>query len=150
METLFEHSWVALIVITVANALIMQVRSRGYIARDPSLEDGYRKLFWGVLIWGNIPWIIIGLGRLTGCVSSMENYLHPRDGNPLVLGFYASVLLIWALGTYWLIGRGGAELIFRHPGQFFLNYDFQSPMEGKLVWCFFLTATVVGANLLAR
>jgi hypothetical protein len=146
MESLIKHVWALFVIVMIMNALIMQIRSRRYIASDPSLQQGYRGLFWGTLIWGNIPWIIMVIGLETGVVPSMDNFLHPLEGNPFVVGFFASSYVIFALGTYWIFVRGGAEMIFRHPGQLFLNYDFQSAREVKAVWCFFL-ACGVGSSL---
>jgi len=142
VEPFIKHVWALFIVVMIVNALIMRIRSRRYIAADPSLQEGYRKLFWGIMIWGNIPWIIMGIGLETGCVPSMENFLRPWDGNPFVVGLLASIYFTLALGTYWILVRGGAEMISRHPGQFFLYYDFQSPREVKAVWCIFLAAGI--------
>lgn len=141
MEFFIKHVWVLFVVVMIVNALIMRIRSRRHIAADPSLQEGYRKLFWGTLIWGNIPWIVMGIGLETGCLPSLEN-LHLLDGNPFVVGLFASIYLTLALGTYWIFVRGGAEMIFRHPGQFFLNNEFRSPWEVKAVWCFFLAAAI--------
>jgi hypothetical protein len=142
VESFIKHEWTLFVIVMIVNALIMRIRSRRYIAADPSLQEGYRKLFWGTLIWGNIPWIIMGIGLETRFVPSMDNFLHPLEGNPFVVGFFASCYLIFALGTYWIFVRGGAEMIICHPGQFFWNYDFQSTGEVKAVWCFFLAAGI--------
>jgi hypothetical protein len=143
MPLLLRHLWLLCIAATIINALIFWVRSRHHGYNDPSLEGGYCQLFWGILTWGNIPWVIMGLGILVGGVPSTFHYFRPRDGNPFVLAFFASVFIIWALGTYWLFVRNGAEMITRHPGLF--NGDIKSPAFIKLFWCLCLAGGIVGA-----
>jgi hypothetical protein len=143
MEAIVRHLWVALVAVMIANALIFRVRSCRYIAENPSLESGYRRLIWGFLIWGNIPWVIIGLGCELGGVPSVLHFVRPRDGNPFVLAFFASVVLIWVLGSYWLFARGGAETMIRHPG--LLNAKLQSPALVKIMWCVFLAGGILAA-----
>jgi hypothetical protein len=143
MPLFVRHFWIAFIAATIANAAIFWARSRRHVAADPSLAAGYRKLLWGLLLWGNVPWVIMGLGCLFGGVPSVFHYVRPRDGNPFVLAFFASGLLIMGLGTYWLFSRGGAEMIVRHPG--LLNVDLQSPALLKFFWCLCLAGGVVGA-----
>src|SRR5262249_32571488 len=138
----FRHAWLVFIAVTIVNALIFRARSRRPISRDPSLQEGYRKLFWGLLIWGNLPWVIMGLGCLVGGVPTTFHYLRPPDGNPFILAFFASSFLIGILGTYWLFVRGDAETIIRHPGLF--NVDFQSPAMLKLSWCLCLAGGITG------
>jgi hypothetical protein len=142
MPQLFlRHFWLIAIAATIVNALILWVRSRRHVHRDQALESGYRTLFWGLLIWGNLPWVIMGLGVLVGGVPTVLHYLRPRDGNPYVLAFYASGVLIGTLASYWLLARGGAEMIARHPG--ILRVDIENPAWVKLLWCLCLgTATV--------
>jgi hypothetical protein len=144
MPILFRHAWIFLIVGTTVNALYFWGRSRSHVSQDPSLEDGYRKLFWGILVWGNIPWVIMGLGCLVGGVPSAFHYFRPRDGNAFVLAFFASVVIIWFLGTYWLFVRGGAEMIVRHPGLLSgpFGRDITSPAMVKVYWCLCLAGGI--------
>ena len=116
MPILIRHSGLSLSPRRSRTPRSSRARSRRHVAEDPSLAAGYRKLLCGVLIWGNVPWIIMGLGCLVGGVPSVFHYARPRDGNPFVWAFFASGLLILALGTYWLFAAGGAEMIIRHPG----------------------------------
>ncbi len=62
----------------------------------------------------------------------MWHYFNPKEGNPYVLAFFASVFLIWILGGYWILFRGGARELVNHPG--ILSYDIKSPAIIKLIW----------------
>ena len=93
--------WVVWIAVTFINAAAIQSRARPRIIANPELRDGYRTITRGLLTWGNLPWCIMGIGILFGGVPSVFDFFRPRDGNPFVLAFFASVLFVWLLGTHW-------------------------------------------------
>ena len=140
-----RHFWAALILVTAANATIWWFRGREHRRRDPSLTEGYRSLVGGLLLWGNLPWLVMGSGVLIGAVPTTLDYLNPRSGNPFVLAWCGSVLLLWVVGTYWLLNRGGAEQLFAHPGLF--RRHPKSPAAIKVSWGLFLAAAI-GAILM--
>ena len=74
----------------------------------------------------------MGFGIVIGKVPSMFHFFRPRDGNPYVIAFFVTVIVLWILGTYWLIFRGGAKMIATHPG--FLNVDIKNPALIILIW----------------
>jgi hypothetical protein len=88
----------------------------------------------------------MGAGILFGGVPSMFHFFRPRDGNPFVLAFFASVFLIWILGTFWLLFRGGADMLVKHPGLF--NVDFKSPLMLKLFWFLCLAGGIFGVIMM--
>lgn len=116
MSPLFKHFWIAFILVTCVNGVVWWVRGARYRERDPSLCEGYRSLILGFVVWANIPWAVMGIGMTFGGVPSMAQYLNPRSGDPFVLGFLGSVVLVWVAATYWLFFRRGAQELIRHPG----------------------------------
>ncbi|MBN2717149.1 MAG: hypothetical protein JXX14_14955 [Deltaproteobacteria bacterium] len=114
----FENGWLVFILVTVVNALVLNFRSRRFVENKPELKEGYQKFIVGMLFYGNIPWIIVGIGNLTGMTSSLFEYFSPGQMNPVVLVFHASLLVLWGLSVYWIYFRGGAEFIESHPGLF--------------------------------
>ena len=74
---LSKYFWIMFIVVTFANAIMMKIRAKKKIERDPSLKSGYDTIFKGFILWGIIPWVVMGAGVLTG----------PQDGNPYVIIF---------------------------------------------------------------
>ncbi len=110
-----KWSWVVLIVITVVYAGVLWVASRRHVRGNPELTLGYKTIVTGILTWGNIPWIVMGIGLTVGSVPSMRHFFHPRDGNPFVWAFLGSVFLLYGLMVYWVFLRGGADLLARHP-----------------------------------
>jgi hypothetical protein len=73
----FHHIWLMFVAVTVANALVFKFRSRDYIRQSQGLAGGYQQLFWGVLFWGNLPWLVMGIGMELGGVPSMFSYFRP-------------------------------------------------------------------------
>lgn len=104
--------------VTVANALVIKFRSRSLIAQRPELASGYRRLFWGYLTFLSLPWLVMGYGIELGGIPNMFSFFRPREGNPIVLTFFATTVVLWILALYWLFARQGAEFLIEHPGVF--------------------------------
>ena len=139
--------WIMFIVVTFANAFIMKRRAKKYIEKDPSLKAGYDTIFKGFLIWGNLPWLVMGTGILAGSVPTIFHYFKPQDGNPYVISFFISIFIVWLLGTYWLFVKDGAEMLVRHPG--LLRSDFSSPTMIKLFWALGLVGGIAGVVMMS-
>jgi len=91
------------------------LRARPKIAENPALREGYRRLIRGLLIYGNLPWLVMGAGILSGSVLSTFHYFNPRNG-PFVIAFYVTVVALWIATFYWLFFKQGAETLLDHPG----------------------------------
>ena len=137
-----RHAWLMFIAVTVVNALILKFRARAYIRQEPSLAAGYEQLFTGVLLWGNLPWIVMGIGILFGGVPSVFSYFRPGDGNPFVLAWFGVVVALWLLGFYWLFARRGAEFLVEHPG--LLRRTPKSPTLIRFYYCLMVCGGVAG------
>ncbi len=141
-EIFSKWFWLLAIGVTFLNGGIFWVQSRKEVKESPELEDGYRTLIKGFVMWTNIPWVVMGIGCLVGGVPSVFHYFRPRDGNLWVLAFFASVVLLWLLGTFWLFFRGGAEMLAKHPG--FFHPPVRNPRLIKLFWFVCLAGGVLG------
>ena len=122
IKAIFVHGWILFIAVTIANGLYLRVRSKEYIRQNPALQAGYDKYFRGWLIYGNIPWVIIGIGNLSGMTSNIFDYFNPKTLNPMVLLFHASIIVLWILAVYWIYFKNGAEFIEKHPGLIVKQY----------------------------
>lgn len=121
MEFLFRHTWILFIAVTVFNAIVIKLYARKEIEKQPELEPGYNKFFNGWMIYGNLPWVIMMIGDLTGMTQSTSEYLSPMSMNPIVLTFYLSVVYIWIRAFVWIFFNDGAAFIERHPGLIRVN-----------------------------
>ena len=116
MEIIFKQAWIMFIAVTIANAFILKFRAKKYIDKNPDLRKGYENLFKGIMLFGNIPWIIIAIGNLSGMTKSIFDFFNPRALNPIVLIFHASIIILWTLSVRWIYFRNGAAFLESHPG----------------------------------
>lgn len=116
MQTIFKHAWVFFILVTVLNAFVLKIRTKRHIRENPKLSDGYRRCIRGILIYGNIPWIIMAVGSLSGLTNNVLEYVDPMTLNPIVLIFHGAIIFLWVLSIYWIYFASGAEFIESHPG----------------------------------
>ena len=120
MELIPKYFWIVLIVASVYNLLASQARIERGLKPGNELAEGYRRLFRGVLIWSNIPWVLMGVGILAGQVGSIFEFTMPSHGNPYVVFWFLAVAAELALGTWWLLLAGGAETLEKHPGVYMI------------------------------
>jgi hypothetical protein len=116
MELLFRHFWVALVVVSLMNGRVWWARVQDRIQAQPHLEPGYRRLYRGYLVLANVPWLAMGVGILSGQVTSTIDFLRPGEGNAFVLKWWGLMAALVCLVSYWIVFRGGAETLARHPG----------------------------------
>lgn len=116
MNFIFNNFWIFFILVTIINAISLKHRSREYIAENPNLEEGYNKFFRGILIFGNIPWLIMAIGNISQLTDSIFQYFYPRSLNPIVLIFHLSIIYLYVHGSIWIYLKNGAEFIANHPG----------------------------------
>ena len=73
LETiLFRYGWVLFILVTSLNGAVWWRRGRKYIGETPTLAPGYQRLICGWLIFGNLPWVVMGFGIFYGGLSGTQ------------------------------------------------------------------------------
>jgi hypothetical protein len=138
---IFKHGWLLFVGVTVINAFILKSRSKKYIEQNPSLEEGYEKLFRGYLIYMNLPWAALGIGMIFGGFNSLFDIMFGfRNGNIFTLLFFGTVIALWILSIIWIYFLKGAEFLVDHPGA--LNSNVQSPLKIKLVFALMLAGGI--------
>jgi hypothetical protein len=125
------------IIVTVINAELLKSRFQDYIDQNPELKAGYDKIFKRFLLYGNIPWVIMLIGNLTGITNGVFDYFNPRALNPMVLMFHFTIVTLYLAIFYWIFLNGGADFLSRHPGIIVLrgfgnNKNITSPVLIKL------------------
>lgn len=118
MEILIQHAWLGFIAISLLNHFLLKFRVQVFIDKDPSLQPGYNQILRGALIVGNIPWMIMGAGQISGLTTNLAEYLHPNTMNIAVMIFHVTFIALWVLGAWWIYFNKGAEFLERHPGLF--------------------------------
>jgi hypothetical protein len=133
--------------------LVFKYRSKAYINQNPALAEGYSKIFKGWIIYGNIPWIIMGIGDLSKITNGIWDYFNPRLLNPMVLFFHISIIVIWLIGSKWIYLDNGADLLAKHPG--FIRFrvlwhvkDITSIKIIKIMWSLALLGGIAGMTMM--
>ncbi len=142
---IFNYAWLLLILSTFLNAYIIKARSRKYIGTKPELKKGYDLFITGMMIYGNIPWLIMMLGSISGVTENIFMYFLPRTFNPIVLIFHCSIVLLWLLGIRWIYFKGGASFLEEHPG--LLNTS-TTALKVKLIFPLLVLGGVVAMVLM--
>lgn len=119
------------IAVTCVNAYLLRSRAAAEIARNPELKEGYDQLFKWYLIYLNLPWLVMGIGILIGGTHSVFDYFDPRAGNPYVIAFHITIIILWALIIFWIYFADGAEFLVRYTGV--MNIDIKSTIVLKLL-----------------
>lgn len=104
------------VMVTFFNARWVKRNARKYILEKPELEEGYNKMYKAYIIYGNVPWVIIAIGYLSGLTNSIADFSRPSEMNPIVLIFYAAIVLFLILSVWWIYFKDGAEFLENHPG----------------------------------
>ena len=58
-----------------------------------------------------LPWVVMGVGQISGATPSVWYYFRPQDGNPFVLAWLGTVFLLSAVYAWWVIFEGGAKRV---------------------------------------
>lgn len=116
MEIVFKFAWILFILVTIINIFILKKHLQVYIDEKPEREKGYNLIIKNFLIFGLIPWIIMGLGNLSGLTSSVFDYFRPADMKPIVLILHAFVIIIWLALIRFVFFKNGAAFLADHPG----------------------------------
>jgi hypothetical protein len=133
--SILRHLWLMFVIITFVNAAIWWSRGHPEIANNPALKWGYVRLIRGYLIFGNIPWLILG--------AAFE--LPSAFRGPLLIAFAVTIVVYWIAAFYWLAFAGGAEELAAHPG--ILRGAVRDPRTVKAQVLGIMVATVVGMLL---
>jgi hypothetical protein len=142
MKDFMNYMWVACIGVMIANGLHWWHKGRDAIAQKSELREGYKKLIRGFILWGSIPWLLMGFGLLLGGVDSIFDYLQPRKANPWVMVWYLSAIVLLVLFLWWIFARGGAQKIVDHPG--LLDFPLTKPWHVKTLTCVMAAGCVLG------
>lgn len=142
-----KYFWIILILVTSINATVWSYKSKKHIEENPDLKESYKKLIRGFLIYGNIPWLIMGLFSLTGIIQNSFMILEPSNLNAGVIIWHLSVIIILALGTYWIFAKNGAQILEKHPGLFQNSFSRNNKTSAgmiKFIWILGLIGALGG------
>ncbi|MCF8406031.1 MAG: hypothetical protein K9H58_18960 [Bacteroidales bacterium] len=148
MESIDKYFWIIIIGVIGINILIFRSRARTYLDDKPDIKEKTNILFWNVFIFTSLPFLIQGIGILTGNIDSVFDYLKPENANTFIILWYVSLFLMWTKGTLWIFNRNGAEFLSEHPEVLLKNmFRFKKSFSPKIVkigWIAFLILGIWG------
>lgn len=106
---LFDNGfWLLGIIVTWVNFFIW---SNASIKNDLSPEDQAvrRRYLFNFAVITSLPWLVMGVGSMTGMTPSVIFYFRPQDGNPFVIGWLAGVFIMQLWLSWWISFADGAR-----------------------------------------
>lgn len=122
-----RHLWVMLVLGNTLGIALQWWWANRRLRQDPKAQARVAAMAKRSLIVTCIPWVVMGIGATVGGIPSFFEFLRPRVGNIYVLAFYASIVAVWALTSWWLVFRDGATQVVACKG--FFSFDFSSPLQ---------------------
>jgi hypothetical protein len=80
-------------------------------ATDPRASPAAISLRRWFAIVSDLPWAVMGWGILVGGVPNVWYFFRPKDGNPYVLAWFASILGAALYFAFWVFFLEGAEKV---------------------------------------
>lgn len=131
MEIIFNYFWVFLIVFGIINGLSWKRNLLKERTLSDEEEFEFDSLIKGFIIWGTLPWIIMGITSFVFGVSDFRFLVFPNEVSKAYLVFYVTVILLNGYTFIWINFLGGAEKLARYPG--IMNHKSAKPISYKLL-----------------
>ncbi|MEZ5954560.1 MAG: hypothetical protein R3C13_09685 [Hyphomonas sp.] len=117
MILLFKYFWALLIIGQAGNGAIWWDSTAPQRKKNPELVKDHIRIIW---IWyvcaGSIPWLLLGLGVLSGELTIVHDVFFLIPITPFKLAFYVSIEALTLAYIYYVFFRSGAEELSRTPG----------------------------------
>lgn len=142
---LTQNFWLVALLFTAINGIVYRQRFRAIAAQHPDGAAGYQQLLVGFVAVNVLVWGVMGLGSLVGGVPSVFEFFQPSLGNPWVILWHITLILLWIAGFVWLFVGTGAQFLVNHPA--FFNFKPTSAWQIRL-WYLACVAGGVLAEIL--
>ncbi len=110
---LSKYFWLLGIAVTGINALAIELSCRRHIRQHPELRLAYSRVMCGMLVWWNLPWVVMGIGIMLGRVPTLWHYFFEIRGNVFVLAWWVSVFAMAIVSSRWAFSHDAAQLCSR-------------------------------------
>lgn len=135
-----RYLWIIGLLFAFLNNYSLRSQAKQRTALHPELVENYRRYVLGDLIFYSAPWLVMGIGILIGGVPSVFDFLKPCSGNPFVIAFHLTVILLVVGVACWVWFWGGAQgliKIVEVRSPFILKLKF----AGAVLFIFFIEGT---------
>lgn len=145
-DFLSRYFWAIGLGVTGLNIAIKWIQLKPRMREAPELIPGYVALLRGFALISLVIWLPMGIGIWFGKVPTIWHFLYPNSGNPYVLAWWVLYWGVIGAVTYWILFRGGAQMLVRHPG--FLRGNPKNPTVIKAVMLLALSCAAIATVLM--
>ena len=106
---LSEFLWLVLLGFSAFNYLKAK---RELSVRQPGRQHGEAEAYLlRFAVASALPWVLMGVGQISGATHSIWYYFRPQDANPFVLAWLGTTFLLSAVYAWWVLFAGGAKRV---------------------------------------
>jgi hypothetical protein len=105
-----QYFWLLCLVMSLFNYLTARRRLNTSRASAAQSQEASRYLRWFALA-GALPWVLMGLGQISGFTPTVWYYFRPQDFNPYVVAWFTCIFLLTIFYAVWTVAMGGAAKI---------------------------------------
>lgn len=107
-----EYFWAVALVFSAFN--YWKAKQGAMNSVSPSLIVEAQVYLRNFAIAGALPWVIMGIGQLTGTTPTVWYYFRPQDGNIFVLAWLAVIFVLSFTFAWWVFLAGGAKKVVEY------------------------------------
>ena len=85
---------------------------------------------------GALPWVIMGVGQITGFAPTVWHYFRPQDGNVFVLLWLATLFALSCLFAWWVFMADGAKKMVEFNLMAALGQYGSKPLSANMIKLF--------------
>jgi len=119
MSFLFRHLWAVGVMIVAVNHLMGVKQLRSATRGDPVARAKGGRLLIGSTLFQAVPWIILGIGIVSGSIDSVFAAFSSQTDDPYVTAVWLFAIGGSALVSLWILFAGGAVFVSKYGAGLF-------------------------------
>ena len=128
---LSEYFWLVALAFSIFNYVKVE---RGNVASSTGeARRSARGLLRIFAIATTVPWLVMGIGQLSGFTPTVWYYFRPQDGNPFVIAWLGIIFLLSCVFAWWVFLAGGARKVSELNLMAMLGHRTTKPMSENMV-----------------
>src|SRR5690349_2572824 len=108
---LSQYFWVVCLAMSAFNYFAARRQAAASSAFNVSQNEEAARYFRWFSLAAAAPWIVMGLGQLSGFTPTVWYYFRPQDLNPFVIAWLACIFLLALIYAVWVLLLGGARKV---------------------------------------
>jgi len=114
MRFLSRHLWAIAVLVVAVSHMSNLKRLRAATSEDPVGRSRATRLLLGYSLFQLVPWLILGVGILSGNIDGVFAAFSPRPEDPFVTSIWAFAIAGSVLASVWILFAGGATYVSRY------------------------------------